>query len=184
MRAAVAFAASTLMVTAAAPSRAQDLACQPFLTAVEARDAGSALDLLARSKPDLVNCRGLRGDGALHAVVRRRDLNWLTLLLARGAQTDLLNVMGDTPLSVAVQTDWREGARLLLEKGATADVFNRRGVTPLIFATQNRNLAMIDLLIGHSADPLRLDATGKSAIDYAREQPNAASVLSALRKKR
>jgi ankyrin repeat protein len=121
------------------------------------------------------------GDGALHYLVRDRDLNWLGFLLNRGAKPDIQNSQGNTPLSLAAQLGWVEGAQILLARRASVDLPNARGETPLILAVHKRDIAMVRLLVGAGANPRRTDsAAGYSAIDYARQDARAAPILKLL----
>ncbi|MGZ8360111.1 MAG: ankyrin repeat domain-containing protein [Allosphingosinicella sp.] len=114
-------------------------------------------------------------------MVRGRDYTWLSFLLGRGARPDLQNNDGTTPLNMAAQLGWYEGAELLLSQRANANLGNSRGETPLIFAVQRRDLAMVRLLRTHGADPNQSDnVAGYSAIDYARQDRRAASILNEL----
>jgi ankyrin repeat protein len=111
-------------------------------------------------------------------------------LLSRGARTDVQNVTGNSPLALAAQLGWLEGATQLLARGARVDQANSRGETPLILTVQARQLstadrlAMIELLIGQGADPRRQDSfAGYSALDYARQESRSPEILRALEAK-
>jgi ankyrin repeat protein len=153
-----------------------------FLKAVKERDGAKANSLLAEPGSIVVNTRDRSsGEGAIHYVVRDRDLAWLGFLLGRGARADLQNSRGDTPLALAAQMGWAEGARLLLAQRASVDLANSRGETPLILAVQKRDLPMVRMLLGKGANPKKTDnVTGKSALDYARQDTRAAAILKLL----
>jgi ankyrin repeat protein len=124
------------------------------------------------------------GESALHYMVRARDITWLAFLLGKGARPDIQSNRGDTPLTLAAQIGWVEGAEQLLARRASVDLPNGRGETPLILATQRRDLAMVRLLLGRRADPNRTDnVAGMSALDYAKQDPRAAAVLKMLEAK-
>lgn len=153
-----------------------------FLKAVKERDGATVERVLANPGTTVLNTRdSSSGEGALHAVARGRDLNWLTFLLGKGARPDIQNKEGATPLAIAAQLGWVEGAALLLRMRASVDLPNNRGETPLIFAVQNRDAAMVRLLLGKGANPKRTDsAAGYSALDYARRDSRAAAILKLL----
>ena len=69
-------------------------------------------------------------------------MTWLRFLLGKGAKADLRNDKGDTPLALAAQLGWVEGARLLLGVGASVDLENDRGETPLILSVHRLEAAL------------------------------------------
>jgi len=157
-----------------------------FLKAVKERDAAKVNELVGSATGTIVvNSRDrTNGEGALHYTVRARDIIWLAFLLGKGARPDMQSNRGDTPLTLAAQIGWVEGAEQLLARRASVDLANGRGETPLILATQRRDLAMVRLLLARRADPKRTDnVAGMSALDYARQDPRAGPVLKLLEAK-
>lgn len=153
-----------------------------FLKAVKDRDGEKVQSLLSEPGSVVINAKG-RGDGdtALHIVVRERDLTWLRFLTGKGARPDIQNGEGNTPLGLAAQLGWAEGAEHLLSRRAGVDIANARGETPLILAVQRRDLPMVRLLLGKGANPNRTDSVaGYSAIDYAKQDRRAAPILKLL----
>ncbi|HEX8381508.1 MAG TPA: ankyrin repeat domain-containing protein, partial [Allosphingosinicella sp.] len=119
-----------------------------FLKAVKERDGDKVSALISEPGSTVINTRDRgSGEGALHYVVRGRDLNWLAFLLGKGARPDLASNRGDTPLTLAAQIGWLEGAELLLAKRASVDLGNGRGETALVLATQRRDLPMVRMLL-------------------------------------
>lgn len=153
-----------------------------FLEAVKKRDGTTVTDLVSVPGSVVINTTGGEyDDGALHTVVRRRDYAWLSFLLGKGADANIRNGEGNTPLALAAQLGWVEGARLLLGVGAQVDAANSRGETPLIFAVHRRNLPMVRLLMQGGANPNRTDSiAGYSALDYAKRDRRAANITKAL----
>lgn len=183
-----ALAAATVMMLAVPASGQQSFSdSYNFLKAVKERDGAKVTDLVGEPSTGMVviNTRERgTGEGALHIVVRGRDLNWLAFLLGKGARPDIQSNRGETPLTLAAQIGWVEGAEELLARRASVDLANGRGETPLILATQRRDLAMVRLLLARRADPKRTDnVAGMSALDYAKQDPRAAAVLKLLEAK-
>ena len=175
--------AVSILLVLAAPLAAQSYSdSYTFLKAVKDRDGSKAQDLISAPGSVVINTRDRAGgEGALHYLVRDRDLPWLSFLLSRGAKPDIQNQRGETPLTLAAQIGWAEGAQLLVNRGAAVDLANGRGETPLILAVQRRDMAMTRLLLGRGANPKRSDSVaGYSAIDYARQDPRAAQILRVL----
>ena len=153
-----------------------------FLKAVRERDGNVAERILANPSSTAINARDpSTGETALHILVRGRDLNWLAFMLSKGARPDTPSNDGTTPLILAAQLGWIEGATQLLIRRANPNMANRSGETPLIVAVQRRDIQMVRLLLGQHANPNQTDnLSGNSAIDYARQDPRAAQILREL----
>lgn len=180
-------AASAALVLAAVAASGQSSYSDSysFLKAVKERDGAKVNELVSAPGSVVLNTRDrTNGESALHYMVRARDITWLAFLLGKGARPDIQSNRGDTPLTLAAQIGWVEGAEQLLARRASVDLPNGRGETPLILATQRRDLAMVRLLLGRRADPNRTDnVAGMSALDYAKQDPRAAAVLKMLEAK-
>ena len=178
--AAAVIAASMLVMAPAAAQQYSD--GYTFLKAVKDRDGDKVTQLISEPGSTVVNVsERTTGDRAVHIVARERDHTWLSFLIGKGAKVDAQNNQGETPLTIAAQLGWTEGAQLLLSQGAGVDLTNSRGETPLILAVQRRDVPMVRLLLGRGADPGRADnVAGLSALDYAKRDPRAATVLRLL----
>jgi len=153
-----------------------------FLKAVKDRDGEKATDLLQKPGSTVVNSRDVStGESALHIVIARRDATWLNFMLAKGANANLTDNGGNTPLMAAVQARFEEGVRLLLTNGAQVDKVNGSGETPLIRAVQLRDLGLVRLLVAQGANPDRRDTiAGMSARDYADRDNRTPGLVEAL----
>ena len=173
---------AAVLAVLAVPAFAQFSESFNFLKAVRERDGAKVTQIVSNPSSTAINARdGSTGEGALHVLVRGRDLGWMSFLLARGARPDLQDNQGNTPLMLAAQLGWAEGAELLLSRRANVNLPNSRGETPLILAVQRRDLAMVRLLMSRGADPNRTDSVaGYSALDYARRDSRAAPILRLL----
>jgi ankyrin repeat protein len=176
-------AAALALGALAAPAAAQRLSdSYTFLKAVKERDGVKAEELLARPSGAVLNAKDASsGEAALHILTRGRDRGWLAFLLSKGARADVQNKTGDTPLILATQLGWVEGAELLLSVGANVDLPNRQGETPLMFAVRNADASLVRLLMSRGANPTRPDnVTGSSALDRAKQNVRAVSILRML----
>jgi ankyrin repeat protein len=153
-----------------------------FLKAVRERDGATVQRIVSNPSSTVVNTRdNATGEGALHILVRGRDLTWLSFMLGRGARPDSPSNDGTTPLILCARIGWAEGATQLLARGANPNLGNRSGETPLMAAVQTRDLAMVRLLLAARADPDQTDhSSGNSALDYARQDSRAAAILREL----
>ena len=175
--------AAALALAVAAPLLAQAYTdSYTFLKAVKERDGEKVSSLIAQPGSIVINTRDkTNGEAALHYVVRDRDYQWLSFLLGKSARPDVQNQQGNTPLSLAAQLGWVEGAELLLARRASIDLPNARGETPLILAVQRRDLAMVRLLMANGANPKRTDnVAGYSALDYATRDGRADAIVKLL----
>lgn len=157
------------MVAVAAPVAAQSYSDGfQFLQAVEKRDVSKADELLGRPGSTLVNSRDIsNGRTGLHIAADRRDVVWLVYLLNRGANPNIADNRGATPLMRASQIGFFEGVQHLITAGAKVDEPNSTGETPLILAVHRRDTQMMRVLLGAGADSGRTDNSGRSARDYA-----------------
>jgi len=165
-------AAATLLV--AAPAHAQHFSdSYQFLEAIRKQDGTKAMQLISDSNGSILNTRDRdSGDGALHIVVRQGDSTWLRYLIQKGANPNIQDGRGNTPMMVAVETSYTEGVQILLRYGANVDLANSSGETPLIRAVQLRKVDMVRTLLDGGADPDRTDhISGQSARDYVRLDP-------------
>lgn len=176
-------AAALSLGMAAAPAAAQKFSDSfTFLKSVRDRNGAEVERLLASPSSTVINTKeSSNGESALHIVTRGRDLNWLTFLLGKGARPDIQDKNGITPLAIAAQLGWIEGAETLLRVRTAVDLPNNRGETPLILAVQKRDAGMVRLLLAKGANPKRTDnSAGYSALDYARQDVRAAAILKML----
>jgi hypothetical protein len=176
-------ALAAVILVAGIPALAQQYSDSfTFLKAVKERDAEKVTSMVGEPGAVVINSRDRStGETALHYVVRERDYAWLSFLIGKGAKLDSQNNRGETPLSIASQLGWAEGADLMLRRGATVDLPNAQGETPLIHAVHRRDLGLVRLLIARGANPKRTDrVAGYSALDYAKQDNRAAPILKVL----
>jgi ankyrin repeat protein len=140
-----------------------------FLQAIEKKDVNDADELLGKPGTTVINSRDLsNGRTALHIVVQRRDLPWVNYLTKRGANPNITDNRGVSPLMLAAQLGFGEGVEALVKARARVDEANDVGETALILAVHRRDTGMMRVLLGAGADPDRRDNAGKSARDYAK----------------
>lgn len=164
------------------PAQAQFSKNYNFLKAVKDKDGQKVTDLLQNPGSNVVNSRDVTtGENALHIVIARRDSSWLGFLLAKGANPNLTDNDGNTPLMEAVQGRFEEGVRTLLANGAQVDKVNGSGETPLIRAVQLRDVAIVRLLVAQGANVDKRDSiAGMSAKDYAARDDRTPGLSDAL----
>ena len=152
----------------AAPAQAQFSQGYKFLEAVKKKDGQKVEDAINEPGSTIINTRDVTsGESALHLVTNRRDLTWMTYLLAKGANPNLRDSKGQTPLQLAINLGFVEGVQLLVSRKADINESNDAGETPAISAVHRRDLGMLRILLKAGADPDRADNSGRSARDYA-----------------
>ena len=138
-----------------------------FLKAVDDRDGDKATEMLNKPGTQIINTRDITsGDTGLHLVVRRNDTLWVRFLLQRGANPNIRNNAGVTPLQLATTLNMVEAVEVLIDKGAQVNVADQTGETPLMAAAHQRNIEIFRKLLEKGADPDRNDNSGRSARDY------------------
>ena len=151
---------------------------EAFVAAMKEGEASKALELIEKPGSTVVNYRGGDGNAGLHIAMRSRNANWVGFLLSRGADPDLGDANGDTPLILAARRGFVEGAARMLMKRAEVDKANRLGETALIVAVQQRQTAIVKMLLKAGADPDKTDhASGYSAREYAKRDDRSPEML-------
>ncbi len=176
-----AIVAALLLV--ASPATAQFSDSYNFLKAVRDKDGDKVTQFVqGAAGSTLINTKDYTsGDGALHIVVKRRDDLWLRFLLGKGANPNIRDRTGNTPLILASRLGFSEGIDALVSFKADVNLANDNGETPLIIAVQARDLTCVRLLLASGADPSRSDhVAGLSARDYAARDNRSAAVLRAI----
>jgi len=152
-----------------------------FLESVRNNEMSEVNDTLAQPGNQIINTRdGGTGDTALHILAARRDTPWLNYFLARGADPNIRNNKGETPVVVAAAIGYADGVELLVASGARLDESNATGETPLMSAVHRRDLAMVRILLKGGANPNRSDSAGRTALDYARIEDRTGTMVSEM----
>ena len=170
MRFAPSLAASLAVVTAVPVVAQQQSEGYKFLQAVRDAKNDDVIAMVEKPGSRIVDTRDFStGEGAVHIVVKRGDLAYLNYLLQHGADPNLRDGQGNTPLLVAVTGGQVGLIPLLLAAHASPNLGNNAGETPLIRAVQRRDAATARLLIDGGANPDQPDRlAGLSARDYAK----------------
>ena len=166
----LAFAAGAgALLLAAMPAAAQTYSDGfKFLSAVDKSELDK-VKALVNKNATVVDARDVAdGHTGLHIAIKRRDIGWLRYLLSLGANPNLADKRGVTPLMLASQLGFVDGIAMLASKGAKVDATNDAGETPLILAVHRHDIPMVRILLAGGADPDRSDNSGRTARDYAK----------------
>jgi len=138
-----------------------------FLKAVKDRDGDTATDMLEKPGTQVVNTRDITtGETGLHIVTLRRDTLWIRFLVQKGANPNIRDNKGVTPLQIATRLGYVDGVEELIKGGAQVNISDSQGETPLMSAVHQRDVALVRRLLEEGADPDLNDNSGRSARDY------------------
>lgn len=161
----------------AGPAAAQFSDSYNFLKAVRDRDVNAAIEMADKPGTTVVNTRDSdTGEAAVHIVTRRADLGWLGLLYQKGANLNMKDREGNTPLILAAISRWNEGASTLIRLKAQVNAQNRLGETALLKAVQARDLSLTKALIDAGANPDIADNSGTSPRIAAENDARAVAI--------
>ncbi|MGI4730395.1 MAG: ankyrin repeat domain-containing protein [Janthinobacterium lividum] len=158
------------MIVTAAPASAQFQSDgYKFLDAVRNAKNDDVISAVEKPGSRIVDTRDRStGEGALHIVVRRSDSAYLSYLLTHGADPNLRDDKGNSPLLLAATLGQETMIQPLLTAHANPNLANSSGETPLIIAVQRRDTQMVRQLVAAGANPDQRDViAGLSAREYA-----------------
>ena len=151
---------------------------EAFVAAMKEGNGSKAVELVQKPGSTVVNYRGGDGNAGLHIAMRNRNGNWIGFLLSNEADPNIADKNGDTPLILAARLSFAEGAARMLMHKAQVDRTNRLGETALIVAVQQRQAAIVKMLLEAGADPDKADhASGYTARDYAKRDNRTTEIL-------
>jgi ankyrin repeat protein len=156
-----------------------------FVDSVRKKDGDKVTQAIRKNGPGIVNAKDVNGDTGLIVAITDRNDDFTAYLLNQGADPNLAGKGGDTPLIAAARVGYQDAAEWLLGQGAKVDGANRMGETPLIIAVQQRQVALVRVLLLAGANPDKTDsAAGLSARDYARRDGRSREIIQAIEAKK
>ena len=124
---------------------------------------------------DNVNVYGASEQSLLHIAVNYLNLEAVRMLLSLGANLDIRDGDGDTPLIYVASRHQHDMdklydiTKLLLEAGADPNVKGNKGMTAIRWAVciPSGDFRLVRLLLQHGADPWIKNDAGFHAVNYA-----------------
>ena len=170
------------LLACAAPAMAQFSDSYNFLKAVRDANGDDAMKYLSKPGAPVLNTRDpSTGETALHISVKAHNDSWVGFLLNKGINTEIKDRDGNTALHDAALVGDPTALAYLITMKARVNATNNNGETPLILAVHRRDIDAVHALIDAGADPKIQDTiAGKSALDYAKQDPRGGAVLKAL----
>ena len=132
---------------------------------------------LLEAKPLLNQISVRSGHTPLLLAIERGDKRIVSLLLAAGADPNILNRKGCHPLQLAIQQNRKDLVQLLLQAGALCKV----RPSPLLLAIKGRRLPIVRLLLEQKQILETEDKNGYTALHWASKQNSVAIFRSLLR---
>lgn len=131
---------------------------------------------LKKNKVDIRDPKSIdrRRDRLYHqpVLIWAARLNYISvakILIHRGANVDITDNHGHTPLGIAVWNVYPEMVRLLLKYGANPNIKDKYGLLyPLLDAIGNHDKKTVGLLLKYGADPNAIDEHNNTALTNAR----------------
>ncbi|WP_341816915.1 ankyrin repeat domain-containing protein [Wolbachia endosymbiont (group A) of Agelastica alni] len=102
--------------------------------------------------------------------VKKRDISEITDLLNRGADVNVKNNRGDTPLHLVARNGHLEVVEKLIENGANVNEKDIHGETPLHRAAEKGRLEVVEKLIENGANVNEKDIHGETPLHRAAEK--------------
>lgn len=120
-----------------------------------------------------VNVANLEGRTALHMVVSLVEYlseetcgQMINLLLHHGADPNITDQTGTTPLHLASELGSVSLIEFLLEEGANVNVIDDEGETALFYALRGQRDAAVRKLVEYGIDVTTRNSDGESALDF------------------
>ena len=123
--------------------------------------------------------------GTIHSTVGGGDVEAVKEFLAAGADVNVKDKRGLTPLHLAAISGHKEAVELLIAEGADVNAMRGGGGTPLSYAASWGHEEIVELLIANGADVNVKDAFSETPLDVAThpDNPNASAETAALLRK-
>lgn len=113
------------------------------------------------------------GNMLLEAITRR-DFRTAESSIKNGANVDIIDDKGDSPLLLVAKLKWKNQEGLLIrlaerlqKAGANINFQNVSGNTPLLYAAHRGNCSLVDKFLEFKADATLSNAEGNTALMYA-----------------
>ena len=123
--------------------------------------------------------------GTIHSAVGGGDVEAVKEFLAAGADVNVKDKRGFTPLHWASISGHKEAVELLIDNGADVNAMRGGGGTPLSYAASWGHEEIVELLIANGADVNVKDAFSETPLDVAThpDNPNASAETADLLRK-
>ncbi|XP_047410282.1 ankyrin repeat domain-containing protein 36C-like [Sciurus carolinensis] len=128
------------------------------------------IDKKNRQEEQVIECASPaapQGRGLREKAIQQQEEECVTILLENGADLNVQDPNGETPLHHAVYTDNTSIAAKLLSHNANIEAQNKDGHTPLLLALKENKHHMAEFLIKAKANVHAVDNRGRTALMLA-----------------
>jgi ankyrin repeat protein/beta-lactamase regulating signal transducer with metallopeptidase domain len=112
----------------------------------------------------------IKGSPNLLGIINSGDIEQVKLLISQGADINVKNSNGLTPLYLASQEGRKDVVELLIDNGADINAKNNNGITPLHRAAREGHKDVVELLISRGADINVKNTRGQTPLDLAQQR--------------
>ncbi|KAJ4297490.1 hypothetical protein N0V90_005382 [Kalmusia sp. IMI 367209] len=130
------------------------------------------VDITLRQRPDLINDVTIHKNSALHFAAFSRKTQIVQLLIQNGAQTGFQNILGYTPLHLAVRFRFFDVAQIIIPHLSSIDINKQDliGLTPLLHACLSDSVDIVRQLIIQGAKCDLADRYGRLPIESTKDE--------------
>jgi ankyrin repeat protein len=125
------------------------------------------LKKIISENPDRINQIDKDGNSFLHRAVHTGNVDMVKFLVSRGADVNVKDNYGQTPVQIAAQLDDAEIIIHLVSNGAEINIKNSIGKTPLHDAVAHDQFQIVNYLISQDAEINAKDINGKTPLHDA-----------------
>ncbi|KAH1278054.1 hypothetical protein KXX33_001670 [Aspergillus fumigatus] len=140
----------------------------------------ATVPLLIKTRSDMDYPNVITGDTALHIAIELRRQRIVLFLLEKGANPNVPNNKGLTPLQLAAKTDNCEALSVLLERSAKVEVRSMLGSRALHLAASEGNWIAFDILLIGGADINAWSDNGESLLHEQSRKASDTAIASHL----
>ncbi|XP_075064576.1 uncharacterized protein LOC142152150 [Mixophyes fleayi] len=148
------------------------------------------LETFISESPHVINLQSIKGSSLLHEAVRGKSIETVKFLLSKGANTNLQDQEGNTPLHLAaVLTPASLSVTIcqtLLEQGSNPSIQNmakENFVFTVLRGSVKSSEILISLALKHHPDLLSRNSVGLTALDLARKISAPPAVIRCIQEK-
>jgi len=124
------------------------------------------------NKISSINIQDQDGNTLLIYSIYNFNHDAVIILLQRGANPNLCNDAGVSPIHLAATLNDDKAVKILVQYGADINIVDKTGSTAAMYAASSDNIKTIEYLINHNANLDIINNNGMNIIDFAKSSSN------------